>query len=138
MSQNITAPATIEQAPALQKSNIESNPAIVSLVKPTPVQPAITAVRQEPKTQTEEVRVYPNPFTNRISVELTNPAASDITLQLFDLNGRQVYRSGTYKTTTGKNVVTVNLPFVLSPGNYVLQVQVDGKTSKSVKLIKMN
>ncbi|MEJ7626044.1 MAG: LamG-like jellyroll fold domain-containing protein [Ferruginibacter sp.] len=94
------------------------------------------AVRELPLS--DAVNVYPNPFTNRIDVEYTNSKTASVTIQLYDLNAKLVYQSGIINTIAGKNIVKVNLPVVLIPGSYVLNVIANGKTTKSVKLIKVN
>jgi len=87
-----------------------------------------------------DIKVFPNPFTNRIQVEIENTKASSVSLLLYDLNAKLVYKTVGMSTVTGKNVVSIDLPgsTILSPGSYVLNVLIDGKLSKSVKLIKVN
>lgn len=89
---------------------------------------------------TPNISVYPNPFTSRIDVEINNEKAANVTVMLYDLSSRLIYRSAELKQTAGRNKITVNLPSsaTILPGNYVVSIMVDEKLAKSVKLIKVN
>jgi hypothetical protein len=86
------------------------------------------------------INVYPNPFTSRIDVEINNEKAANVTVMLYDLSHRLIYRSAEQKQTAGRNKISVNLPSSASilAGNYIVSIMVDGKLAKSVKLIKVN
>ena len=86
------------------------------------------------------INVYPNPFTSRIDVEINNEKAANVTVMLYDLSSRLIYRSAEQKQTVGRNKISVNLPSSASilAGNYIVSIMVDGKLAKSVKLIKVN
>lgn len=113
--------------------------------------PAAEAVAEQPVAVSElkanmivkenagEIKVFPNPFTNRIQVEIEGDKASTVTLLLYDLNARLVYKSAAFNALAGKNVLAVDLPAntTLPPGSYVINVLIDGKMTKSVKLIKV-
>jgi len=85
------------------------------------------------------INVYPNPFTNKIEVEVNNAQANTISIQVYDVNARLIYKSAPFKPISGRNVIQVNLPggVSLAPGNYVLNVLFDGKPAKTVKLVKI-
>lgn len=103
--------------------------------EPVVAKPAVTA-----NDNSGEIKVFPNPFTNRIEVEIGSSKASSVSVMLYDLNARLVYKSVGLNTVPGKNVLSVNLPgsTILPPGSYIINVLTDGKLSKSVKLIKVN
>ncbi len=86
------------------------------------------------------VNVYPNPFTDRIEVELSAVEAKVVSIMLYDGNGRLIYKSPAIKQLSGKNIIHVNLPGGISvaPGTYILNVLFDGKPGKTVKLVKIN
>jgi len=88
----------------------------------------------------ENIKVFPNPFTNKIVVEMTNPKAAPVNILLYDLNGKLVFRSTGLNVMKGNNTVSANLPvgLTLMPGSYFINVWIDGKLSKSVKLVKIN
>ena len=85
------------------------------------------------------INVYPNPFTNKIEVEVNEVKADNISILLYDVNARLIYKSTPFKPISGRNVIQVNLPggVSLTPGNYVLNVLFDGKPAKTVKLVKI-
>lgn len=93
-----------------------------------------------PVTTLDEIKVFPNPFTDKIQVELQNPKASSVSILLYDMNGKMLFRSNGLNVMKGNNIVSANLPvgMSLSPGSYVINVWIDGKMSKTVKLIKVN
>ena len=108
-------------------------------------QETVEAVAGKPVVQTteskgEQILVFPNPFTQSIKVELTTDKRSTVVLQLFDMNSRLIQRSAALNTIPGKNVLSMDIPAgkPLSPGNYVVSVTVDGRLSKTVKLVKVN
>ena len=85
------------------------------------------------------INVSPNPFTNKIEVEVNEVKADNISILLYDVNARLIYKSTPFKPISGRNVIQVNLPggVSLTPGNYVLNVLFDGKPAKTVKLVKI-
>ena len=89
---------------------------------------------------TEEIKVFPNPFTDVIQVELQNAKASTAIIMLYDINGKMIFRSSALNVIKGNNIVTAKIPTGLSivPGSYIINVWIDGKMSKSMKLIKIN
>ena len=88
----------------------------------------------------ENIKVFPNPFTNKIQVEMVNPKAASVVIMLYDLNGKQVFQSTGLNVMKGNNTIAANLPvgLRLMPGSYFINVWIDGKLSKSVKLIKVD
>ena len=75
------------------------------------------------------ISVAPNPFTNRINVTIQEEAAGKkVMLQLFD-NAGQPIATNAGTTTGSRNSYMLATPRNLSPGNYVLRVTVDGKTT---------
>jgi hypothetical protein len=105
-------------------------------------QPTETAAKERVNIDNAKpsINVYPNPFTSRIDVEINNEKAANVTVMLYDLSSRLIYRSAEQKQTAGRNKISVNLPSSASilAGNYVVSIMVDGKLAKSVKLIKVN
>lgn len=114
--------------------------AVSQNVTNTTIPAKVTIEKVDVETVKPVISVHPNPFTNRIDVEINNEKASNVTVMLYDLNSRLIYRSADQKQTAGRNKITVNLPSSASllPGNYVVSIMIDGKLAKSVKLIKVN
>ncbi len=88
---------------------------------------------------TQEISVFPNPFTGSIHLKLQTDKATEIAILLYDVNGRLMYKSNGLSAVKGASVITVNLTngITIPPGIYVLNVLIDGKISKAEKLIKV-
>ena len=88
----------------------------------------------------QKINVFPNPFTSTIKVELQSARPATVAIMLYDINGKLLFRSNSLNAMKGKNIVSANLPvgFSLSPGSYIINVWIDGKMSKSAKLVKIN
>lgn len=107
-----------------------------------PAKPVVTARQPEAVTEiiTQPIRVYPNPFTGPVQVKLQTDKDAEIAIQLYDVNGRLMYKSNGLRAVKGVNIISVNLAdrAPLPPGMYILNVLIDGKISKAEKLIKVN
>ncbi len=115
------------------------------LAPATHVLPAVTAVAAKPSVQitelnTQEIKVFPNPFTSTLQVQLQTDKAAKIAVILYDAAGRLMYKNDGFSAIKGGNLIKVDLTngMPLRPGIYVLNVLIDGKVSKVVKLIKLN
>ena len=85
------------------------------------------------------ISVTPNPFVDRINVSFFQEKASSVTIELYDVNGRVVFKQNGLKATIGNNNLSIQLngrSFI--PGKYFLNVLIDGKKQKATKLIKVN
>ncbi len=80
----------------------------------------------------KDFAVYPNPFTNNISLEYKGTEQKNVSVSLADITGRTVFQSSINLQSGSNNIAVPEL----SAGTYILQVQ--GKTGKlySNKLIK--
>ena len=89
---------------------------------------------------TQEIKVFPNPFTGQIQVKLQSDKDAEIAIKLYDVNGRLMYQSNGLRAVKGGNLIYVNLTngMPLPPGMYIMNILIDGKMSKAVKLIKVN
>lgn len=103
---------------------IKKNPNAVQVEEEnTPVAEAINGIK-----------AFPNPFTNKFTLNFNLAAASEVTLNLMNAGGQLVFSekiqgnemSNTYEYFDNKN---------LSPGFYFLNVSVDNKV-ETIKLIK--
>ena len=87
----------------------------------------------------DDIKVFPNPFVNKVQVEVNNAASASVTIALYDLSSKLVYSGSAQSTPAGKSVISLNLPAgKIAPGSYYVNVLIDGKLTKSVKLIKVN
>ncbi|MFT3980381.1 MAG: fibronectin type III domain-containing protein [Ferruginibacter sp.] len=98
----------------------------------------VTAVTEEATATI--VSVYPNPFVDMIKVDMNSSKQASVTIMVYDINGRLMFRSNGMNVMKGNNIISAQLPVGLKvlPGTYVVSVWVDGKMTKSVKLIKAN
>ncbi len=104
-----------------------------------PVDLAVKALQPKEVITTSDISVFPNPFTDKIDVQFFNKKSAVVTLLLYDLNSRLIYKTADVRQTAGQNKLTVNLPAKsISPGSYIVSIIVDGKLAKAVKLIKVN
>jgi hypothetical protein len=76
------------------------------------------------------VRVYPNPFTENISIQFEEETNEDITITLMDILGRVVFA----KTFSSTSVVDIN-PGELSSGQFIMRISTLRK-QHIAKLIK--
>ena len=95
------------------------------------------ATYEETTLSTEElklqssIRVFPNPTTYLVSIDLTQLPKNEYQLFLVDFSGKTVY-----KKQTGNNVETIDMN-VYNTGIYSLQVQIKGaKTVNTFKIVK--
>ena len=132
----VTTPGSeIYNTPHISTAN-ENPPAITQ----NDIQARTSAALQDNTRQGENINVFPNPFTNKIEVEINTEKVGTFSITLIDMNGRQVYKSAVTHAINGKNKISVNLPggVTLARGSYLLNVYTDGNLSKSVKLLKIN
>ncbi len=84
------------------------------------------------------VRLYPDPFRDRLSAELSLPAAGkEVSILVHDLQGRLLYRYQAGRLPAGKQTLAVPLQQAhLAEGVYMVTVQVNGVNQKTVQLFK--
>lgn len=85
------------------------------------------------------IAVSPNPFIDRINVSFYQDKAANIAVELYDINGRLVFKQNGLKATAGNNNLSIQMNGrTLVVGKYFLSLLVDGKKQKAIKLIKVN
>jgi large repetitive protein len=114
-------------------------------VLPKPIEPAIVAVSKiKPVLQSdfagEAISIFPNPFTNKIQVQLNADKNASVNILIFDIKGKQMFRSEKLNVLKGSNTISATLGngMQLLPGTYIINILIDGKISKVEKLIKVN
>jgi subtilisin family serine protease len=75
------------------------------------------------------VSIYPNPFSNRLQVEILNVEEDVVDLRLLSIEGALLWQ---YQLPAGQNSTTIPVE-MLSPGMYILQIQ--GKTLRTTEKI---
>ncbi len=87
----------------------------------------------EPLSNNFDLKVYPNPASEYIIVELQSNEIKDGTIQLYDMNGRIVYHEK-FNLTEGTNRIDLT---DLNSSQYILKVSdAQGKVLQTFKLIK--
>lgn len=82
-----------------------------------------------------EIKLYPNPATNELFVEIVGPPGKNFSIDLFNLYGQKT--RALYHDRMGNTVWKGKFDLTgLNAGVYLLQYNVDGVT-KSVKFVKM-
>jgi serine protease AprX len=76
--------------------------------------------------------VYPNPFTDQISLSLHSETNTTLEWRLSDITGRSIY-SGSAALNTGNNGFSLTVPGLLPHGVYILQLQ----SSRQRQVIKL-
>lgn len=80
--------------------------------------------------------IFPNPFTNQLTVEFDLDKAENIQVELFDILGRRVYQENLGKRFSGENQHFINTDN-LKKGTYILKLKI-GTQEINQKVIKMN
>jgi hypothetical protein len=84
-----------------------------------------------------KVKVYPNPFTNHLNIDFYNPGeGSKVTTEMYDLNGRLIYKQNYSSMPTGYNTIRVNNFRISGNGLYIVTLRVNGIVVKTVKMIR--
>jgi len=84
----------------------------------------------------EMLKVYPNPFNQRLALDFTLPAAADIRLAVYDVLGREIQVLGIGHWASGKHIVVWDAESVGS-GVYFIQLMVDGRWPMVEKVVLM-
>ena len=78
-----------------------------------------TAVKNIPDA-TDEISVFPNPFTSSTNIRFTSSESAKLTLKLYDAQGR-LLQEQMLQAVAGDNVVTMNT--AVSKGAYLLKLE---------------
>ncbi len=83
--------------------------------------------------------VYPNPFDQSVTIDFYNAVSTnDISIGLFDLNGRKVLMNHPGRLPAGNNIIKMNLNGInIREGVYIIQIQKNGIAWKTAKVVKM-
>lgn len=83
-------------------------------------------------------RIYPNPFTEGISIDLYNSAAANrISAEIFDVAGRSIYVRNFNNVRQGNNTLRIHPQSItLKPGLYIVMVRVNGQLVQSRKVVR--
>jgi hypothetical protein len=83
---------------------------------------------------TNNISVFPNPFTTSINIRLTLPRAQKIQLRLIDLSGKTV-ATQTTEASAGANDIIFHPSMKLVKGQYMLEIMANGERMASVAVV---
>lgn len=86
------------------------------------LQMALTLLSTRDLNAVEQLKVYPNPFTNRLQIQFEQKISSVNTLHLRDMQGRLVYSESMGRVQAGMQGMQLSLPETLVPGVYLLEI----------------
>lgn len=69
---------------------------------------SLTSTQNTLQLQSENIKIYPNPFDETATIQITNGKTANYELKIFDVFGREVY-----------NKIIRNSPFVIHRGNLI-------------------
>ncbi|MBM3404734.1 MAG: T9SS type A sorting domain-containing protein [Bacteroidetes bacterium] len=82
------------------------------------------------------IAVYPNPFEDYIKLEFYSASDRQVTIQVFDFNGRKVYEKAGLSAQPGKQVFTLNDLQTNSKGLFLFRVS-SGMKTKAQKAFRL-
>ncbi len=80
-------------------------------------------------TKFEIISAFPNPFNSNTSINYNLQESGNITLVLFDLNGRKIMTVSSGRISAGSHTLTID-GSSLSSGVYIAEMKMGGKVSK--------
>jgi len=83
-----------------------------------------------------QIKVYPNPLTESLTIELDLIQGGSLFAQITDVTGKQIMAKNLGMTYSGYQTFTIELPNNISSGIYFLSLKFDERIY-SVKLLKL-
>ncbi len=109
-------------------------PSTSQIAIPAPLDPRLqTTSVQTPRDQNQNVllSIYPNPFTNQISMQYTIAKTGQVNLYLFDITGKNIATQSLGTIDAGIQRASFNINN-LATGTYVLVLDIDGVKQKRI------
>ncbi len=95
----------------------------------------ILSLSENNDLSSENIEVFPNPFTNNLKLILKNIESREVQVQIFNINGKKVFDE---ILINSDNVISINtLNNNMEPGTYFYKIT-SGTYTKSGKLIKVD
>lgn len=80
-------------------------------------------IEKESEKQFTLQQNYPNPYESETTIPFILKQAGEVTLELWDFNGKRIYRSGSKSFVSGTHHTSLQLSALgIKPGNYVYQL----------------
>lgn len=86
------------------------------------LQLALNSLSTRDLSAVEQLKIYPNPFSDRLQIQFEQKISSINTLNLRDLQGRIVYSENMGRVSSGMQGMQLTLPETLVPGMYLLEI----------------
>ncbi len=99
-----------------------------------PVKPNVT--NEAPTTVVPNITIFPNPITDRFTIDLQNAIISPVNVQVFDLLGREVF-SQAWEATAASRQIAIEVPH-LPQGPYIVRVATRQNTWSSIAIKRNN
>jgi len=117
---------------------INSGSGVSSGVDQTPAERLSDANHTTQQPVVTRLSAYPNPFMDQLNIEFYNNAGGNkVTVDLYDMSGRLVYRRNAGSMPVGQNRLSLNLENSgFTPGVYVVKLNINGQVLNTTKLIK--
>lgn len=96
--------------------------------------PVLLAAR--PATLNQPWHVYPNPFTNTLTLDLSLIKAKHLNVTIRGITGQTVYQQEV-TAFSGSTAGVIALPEMMPPGVYFVQLTVDNQQTETRRLVKM-
>lgn len=96
--------------------------------------PVVLAAR--PAAIGQPWQVYPNPFVNGLTLDLSHLKAKRLEVSIRDAAGRQMHRED-MSGLSGQQEAALKLPAAMPPGVYLVQLTVDGHLTETRRLVKL-
>lgn len=81
------------------------------------------------------ISIYPNPTNGNQSISITLHQPTDVTIRIFNNEGKLIETVFSGNLVEGKNIITYDISY-LSSGIYIYVIQLDNQGTKHVKVIK--
>ena len=82
-----------------------------------------------------EINVWPNPFINRVNFSYEALGNEKVNIRIVDVKG-SIILSEARTLNPGINKVTIEIPFMLTPGIYTLQILSKESKTKNFKIVR--
>ena len=84
------------------------------------------------------VKAYPSPFIDLVNIDFTNNVSGGkVSVDIYDLHGKLVHKQSFGNIPAGRSTIQVSLNNKqLGDGIYLLKLNVNGKSTKMMKLVK--
>jgi hypothetical protein len=99
----------------------------------------IEVISSEPLSFKEDLfyySVYPNPFDDRIVIDMLKNIQGEVSVTLVDLNGKILYQKKEFPIE-GQTVIILDLTSTpIPPGVYILNTQTQNRKGRSLRIVK--